>query len=212
MNKYKVVEKFISIVDESDVIIFSGDNLCRYASNFDRRSNLYIMLEEMVVAVGLGVSMCTDRRVFVICEDSCFLKNLDAVAQAGVSECRNFFLLILNNGRYNDQKNLYTITDRFHAVGGALFNFGFTSLDFTQYFKNKTLLKELKQLLERINGPIVSNINVSIDEYKGPNGYSELTNVDFRGRMKEFFSDESLNPVIFEPPTLDSLQELTGGQ
>ena len=212
MNKYKIVEKFISIAEEGDVIIFSGANLCACASNFDRRGSLYIMHEDMAVSVGLGISMCTDRRVFVFCEDSCFLKNIDSVAQAGVSECKNFFLLLLNNGRYNDEKNLYTITDRFHAVGGALYNLGFTSFDFTMYFKNKTLLKELKQLLERVNGPIVSNINVSIDKYKGPNGYTELSDVDFSDRMKEFFSDESLDPVIFEPPTLESLKELIGGQ
>jgi hypothetical protein len=212
MNKHNIVEKFISIAEEGDVIIFSGSKLCKYASNFDRRGNLYIMLEDMAVSIGLGIAMCTDRRVFVFCEDSCFLKNIDSIAQAGVSECRNFFLLILNNGRYDDEKDLYTITDRFHAVGGALFNLGFTSFDFTQYFKNKTLLKELKQLLERVNGPIVSNINVSIAKYKGSNGYSELSDVDFRDRMKMFFSDDSLNPVVFEPPTLDSLRELIGGQ
>ncbi len=199
MNKYKIIEKFLSIRDEGDVTIFTGDSVCECASNFDRVGSLYLM-EDVAIAVGLGIAMGSNRRVFVVCEEGCFLRTLDSAIQAGVGACRNFFLIVLCNGCYNDEKSLPTILDRFHAVEGAMYNVGFISLNFTQYFKNKTSLKELKQLIERITGPIFAKVEVPITKYEGSNKYNELSGVDFRKRMETFISDESLDPIVYEPP------------
>ena len=67
MKRYSVLRYFMkNILEESDVAILTGREMCKEAYQYDRPGNLYIYDDfGLTVSLATGVAMATDKRVFV---------------------------------------------------------------------------------------------------------------------------------------------------
>lgn len=205
MKRYNVIKIFLSCIEDNDVVIFAGSNLSKEAFQFDREGNFYIEdTDAIALSVTIGIAMSTDKRVFLICEDSTFLKDFGSAAQAAVSKCKNIFYLILNSGYYQDSGKHPTIFNEISGLKGVLFNLGFVVHDYTAYLKNKNSINYMKNIVKTIRGPLVIFINIDVGIKKKINDI-KYTKVELKNRICSFINKKEDGTSLFIPPALNNM-------
>jgi len=78
MKRYTGIRVLTQALMDSDIGIFIGKDLCKEAYPYrQHESNLYFPdTKEGLLSVSLGMAMCTDKRIFVFCEDHYAIRNM----------------------------------------------------------------------------------------------------------------------------------------
>lgn len=199
MKRYTVVRVLTKAMEDGDIGIFIGNSICKEAFAYDRPGNLYVGNYENMISLGLGMAMCTNRRVFIFCDDAYFLRNLSEAAHIAVSKCENLYLVVLVSGNYNDVGKHPTIFKSISSPHGFLFGMGFIVHDYKRHFKNlKSPIKEIKATWRRIRGPLAVVIDV---DYVNKNTYQDYLNEKVSiERIMSFVNNEDIPTYKFVPP------------
>ena len=191
MKRQNIIKLFSSYLKENDLAIFAGNNICKEAFLYDRKGNFYVEDEIGIgLSLALGMAMCTDKRVFIFCDDYYFLKELSSSVHIALSRCKNIFLIVLVSGEYQHSSGHNpTIFNEINAPKTVLFGMGFIINDYTKHFSNVHSAKEVKNILKSLYGPIAIVIYVDLGENKKV-GEIILTNEERVGRLITFLSDK----------------------
>lgn len=195
MKRFTLSRLFLSLLEDNDVVIIVGKGLCEEAFRYDKKNYFYIKKSNGIApSIAIGIAMNTDKRVFVLCSDSDFLKEMASTTQMAVSGCNNIFYVLFNEGVYSDDGGSPTIFRSIPSVMGMLFDFGFGVSDYSDFFYKKGSMKQLKHTLDRTKGPRV----IIIDVGKGYKKFNELTytEVEFKDRINEFICDVDLGTSL----------------
>ena len=161
MNRKKVMAGVKDFIPETDIIFCAGASLVS-ESCFNDAENIFYHSDDRsdVLSIAIGLAMSTKKRVVVIMEDHYMLRYLNSIVQASVSKCRNLFFFVILSNVYNNSTTQSTITESFRNISGAMFNFGFFTYNYSNYLKNKTDVRKLKNIFSTARGPFVSFIAV----------------------------------------------------
>lgn len=171
MKRYTLSRLFLSLLNDDDVVIVAGKGLCEEAFRYDGDNYFYIENSNGITSsVALGMAMHTDKRVFVLCNDADFLKEVGSALQMAVSGCRNLFYVIFNEGIYSDDGGMPTIFREVPSPMGMLFDFGFGTSNYSDFFDKKGSMKQLKNVIDGAKGPRAVLINVT----KGNQKFDEV--------------------------------------
>jgi len=202
ITRYKAVKEFTKRLDKSDIAVFAGHRLCEEAYVNDREGNLYIVDSLYpVVAFTLGLAVGTDKRVFLFTSDNVFLRDISAVAQMAVSNCKNLCYVVLSSGGYMSAGNHPNIFNSIVHPQGVMFRMGFTSYIFDDYFSKPERTKELRNIISTLVGPVSIIVNVS----KKTSNYKKLdiTNKESVARIEAVLSIPTT--AVFTPPPLENI-------
>ena len=201
MKRYTVIKHLMDLLHENDVLIFSGPELCREAHQYKKDNCFYIEDNTgMAAAFGLGVAMCTDKRVFVFLGEGELLRELGILAQIGASKCSNMFLVLLDNGCYQSAGGYPSVFENILSKKGFIFNSNTKVITFTKHFKDKEF-KRLKDRFPRLMGPMV----ILMDVDKGIKKGLDKININFkkqRDRVSKFILDPTKETAMFVPPIM----------
>lgn len=198
MKRYNVIKLFSSYLKENDLIIFAGTNICKEAYLNDREGNFYIEDETgLGLSLALGIALNTDKRVFLLCDDYYFIKDLSAVLQAALSKCTNLFLVVLNSGEYQYSGHNTTTFRSIPAFKTVMFGAGFLINDYTRHFSNVHSAKGAKNLLKNLHGPVVIVIDIDLGENKNIDKIN-LTTEERLERLTTFLSKEGTSLVVYD--------------
>ena len=203
MKRYTTVKKFLSVLNNNDIAIFVGQNLCEEAFKYDREGSFYLLdVNELHSSLALGVAMCTDKRVFVFCNDGDFLREIGSAAQMAVSRCSNIFYVVLATGFYQFAGGQPTIFNEFPASKTVFANLGFLVNDYINYFEEgKAGMKSLKVYLERIKGPMAIIMRLEKGIRKNVREEISYSKQELTDRIMKFISDESLGTSLYIKPS-----------
>jgi len=201
MKRYTVIKHFVDLLYENDILIFSGRELCKEAYQYKEDNCFYI--EDsigMAAAFGLGMAMCTDKRIFVFLGEGELLRELGIIAQIGASKCSNLFLVLLDNGCYQSAGGYPTVFENMLSKKGFIFNSNTKVITFTKHFRDKGF-KRLKKRFPRLVGPLVIFMDVDKGIKKGlPEMYIDFE--EQRDRISKFILDPTKETAMFIPPIL----------
>jgi hypothetical protein len=188
MKRQSIVKLFSGYLKNNDLAIFAGNNICREAYLYDRPGNFYVEDETGIgISLALGMAMCTDKRVFIFCDDYYFLKRLGSSIHIALSKCRNIFLVVLASGEYQYSGHNPTIFNEINAVKTMMFGAGFIINDYTKHFNDVHRDKIVKNMLNNLYGPLFVVIYVDLGENKKA-GKVDLTVVEKVKRLTTFLS------------------------
>jgi len=213
MKRYTVIKKFINFLHDNDVAIFSGQEMCKEAYQYDRPGNFYI--DEpfgITMSFSLGVAMSTDKRVFIFIGEGDLLRDRSAVAQIAVSNCKNIYLVVLDNGIYQSAGGQPTIFNSIVSKKGFFYNLGFLVQDYTKHFYNRKF-KQLQNIMNNLVGPVCIFMEVSKGIKKDLKNI-KISKVDMKDRLVEFIKNKELATSLFEPPNSEivlNLDEISSG-
>jgi hypothetical protein len=199
MKRFSAIRELTKVLNESDVAIFSGADMCKEAYQYDKPGYFYI--EDsfgIATSFGLGVALSTDKRVFVFVGEGDLLRDLTAVGQAGASKCKNLFIVVLDNGGYQHAGNFPNIFDSFLSKKGVFYNIGCLVHDFTVNIKNRYLV-EVRAAVERIRGPMVILVEVDRGLKKGLADIKSKPTSRTKALIK-FVRDNNLGSALYVPP------------
>jgi hypothetical protein len=195
-----VIKEFLKCLNNNDIVLFSGSEMCKEAFQYDRKGNFYIIdTPEIVSSIALGIAMNTNKRVFVFIDDEYFLKDMSVSAQMAVSNCINTFYIILNSGCYQSSGFQPTIFRGIAGVKSFLYGLGFIVHDFSKYFEEKKFV-DLADFVGNIKGPMAILIEIDKGLKKGLKNIKE--DVDLKSGVQNFIVDENLGTSLFVPPTV----------
>ena len=201
MKRYTVVKNLMSLLDNNDVMIFSGQELCSEAYQYNSYNCFYIKdAVGMAIPFGLGMAMCTDKRIFVFVGEGELLRELGVLAQIGASKCTNLFVVLLDNGCYQSSGGSPSVFNNVLSKKGLIYNSNTKVITFTKHFKDKQF-KRLADRFTRLIGPIVILMTVDKGKKKG------LENViidmeEQRERISKFILDHTRETAMFAPPVI----------
>lgn len=161
MTRLKVLRDFQHIISSSDVVFCIGEFICTDASPYTEGTFFFPEVTVDTISIALGVAMATDKKVFVVLEDSCFLEHLNSMLQAAVSNCKNLYFLILVTNNYVPSVKQPTVSNALRSLKGIIFNAGVIVHEYDPYFKNKKGLAVLKSILNDSIGPVVGFVNIT---------------------------------------------------
>ena len=113
MNRYEAIQAIMECITDELVVCTLGHPSQELCAIKDRPENFY-MLGSMGLAsyIGLGLAMCTDRKVVVIDGDGAVLMNLGTLATIGAIWPRDYLLIIIDNKVYGSTGNQPTFSSR----------------------------------------------------------------------------------------------------
>lgn len=188
MKRQGIIKLFSSYLKENDLTVFAGNNICKEAYLYDRKGNFYVEDEiGMGLSLALGIAMCTDKRVFIFCDDYYFLKELGSSIHIALSKCRNIFLVVLASGEYQYSGHNPTIFNEINAIKTMMFGAGFIINDYTKHFDDVHRAKVVKSMLNNLYGPLFIIVYVDLGENKKA-GEITLTNIEKTERLTEFLT------------------------
>ena len=199
MKRFSAIKELTKILTTSDVAIFSGIEMCKEAYQYDKPGYFYIEDSFGVsVSFALGVALSTDKRVFVFVGEGDLIRDLAVMGQAGASRCKNLFIIVLDNGGYQQAGNFPNIFDSFLSKKGVFYNIGCLVHDFTTNLKKRYLV-EVRAAVERIRGPMVILITVDRGIKK------DLINVKSKPvtrakNLIKFVRNNKLKSSLYVPP------------
>jgi len=211
MKRFSVVRILLNnCLKDNDVALVVGEDLCKEVFKYDRPGNMYITDAcDIAPSLALGIAMTTNKRVFIICEDHIFLRSFSSTPNLAVSQCKNFFYVILSSGRYQHSGDQPTILESITSLKGVLFNLGFLIHDYTNYFKDTNRTKEVEKILDKALGPMVTLIDVEPGVNKNISDIT-FTKEQLRDRLFDFINNEELGTSIFKATTVQA-QVFDGG-
>lgn len=201
MKRYTGVRVLTQALKDPDVAILIGEGIVREAQPYlNQGSHLFFDGEEdYLLSMALGMSMCTDKRVFVFCEEQYFTRNLSEFLQIGISKCRNFYVVLFVNGSYSCVPNTPTPFGSVSNQHGVLFNMGFIVHDYKGQFKlKKNPTKTIKQFLERAKGPLA--ILLPTEHYNKKFPEVPMSTKDSIELTKKFIMDKNIEAHNFVVP------------
>jgi len=186
MKRRTVVRLFLSYLNQTDIAIFVGTEICKEAYLYDRKRNIYIEEESGIgIAIATGLAMCTDKLVYVFCEDYYFLKEMAASVHMALSGCKNVYLVVLVSGEYQSSGHNSTIFNNINAPKSMMFNAGFLINDYTSHFKDVHGSKEIRHMLTYLKGPLFATINIDLGKDNKMDAVG-ITIEEQRNRLKEY--------------------------
>jgi hypothetical protein len=201
MKRYTVINNFVNLLHDNDILIFSGEELCKevYKNN---KPNYFYIKDSIGVAVpfGLGIAMCTDKRIFVFIGEGELLRELGIISQIGASKCSNIFLVLLDNSCYQSAGGSPTVFENMLSKKGFIYNSNTKVTTFTKHFKDR----EFRALEERFSiliGPMVVLMDVDRGIKKG----LEEVDIDLerqRNRISKLILNLTKETAMFIPPVL----------
>lgn len=199
MKRYSAVRVFNGALRDGDIGIFIGDGICKESFEYDRPGNLYLSERKNMISLGLGIAMCTDKRVFIFCDDSYLVRNISEAAHISISKCSNIYLVILVSGVYLDVGKQPTIFNSLTAPRAMFFNMGFKVHNYGIHFKNnKNPTKNIRAILGRAKGPLVVTLDLDHGTKKFNNNYPN--EMDSLNNIIKFISNKDIPSYNFVPP------------
>ena len=205
MKRKRVLRDFLSCLKENDIVIFSGQNISQEALDYDKEGYFYIEKSYGIApCLALGISMSTDKRVFIIDGDGGCMMEMSSLAQIGASKVKNLFYVVLNNGVYQSAGGHPTIFKEVSSINGTILGFGFTVFNLTAYFKKKSSLPKMNKIINNLRGPVAIFIDVdkSISKEKVD---LDIKKKNLRNRINKFIRNTDLGTSLFRPPTVQEL-------
>jgi hypothetical protein len=194
-----VIKVFLKAVEEGDLCVFIGDQLCKEANKYDRYGNLYLRDCYNSISVGLGIALSNNKRVFIFCYDDYALYNIQDLIQVSLSKNSNIYVVILFSGEYSNIGKYPTLLDSIASIHGVLFNIGFVVHDYTRHFDNTSYLhKELRDIWERMLGPM--SIIVKIENFIKRDLDDIKDEIFYIDRTMKFLMDDSIKSFVYENP------------
>lgn len=201
MKRFTGVRILTQATSESDVTIFIGKDICEEAAPYLKTDSflMFSAAEDYLLSMVLGIAMCTDKRVFVFCEEQYFIKNMSEIMQIGVSKCRNLFVVLFCGGEYTAVPGLPTVFDSVNNQHGIFYNMGMLVHDYKNQFKfSRNPIKFVRETWDRVKGPIAIIMKME-------NGSKKMQEVEFSNKKsieltREFILDENIEAHNFVPP------------
>lgn len=192
MKRYTALRLFLSCLKPNDVLIFSGEDLCKEAFRYDKPSYFYVTGSYgVVLPMSIGLAMTTEKRIFVCVGEGEFIGQLSSAAQAAVSNCRNLFYVVFDNGGYQSTTGTPTIYNEVGSIKSIIHGMGFLVHDFTNGFADKQTTDSTRGFIKNIKGPMTIQIRVDKGLKKDLEDiiYSKL---ELKERFVKFINDKSL--------------------
>ena len=162
MKRYGILKEFIKRLNDNDIAIFSGKDMCKEAFQYDREGNFYITSGQSIVpSLATGMANGTDKRIFIFSGEGNFLREVGALIQMFVSQQKNLIYVILDNECYQSSGGYSNIFNEMDNPKGLFYNVGFILHDFTYYFEGQRFLKNMKQFMDDMIGPLVIMVKTS---------------------------------------------------
>lgn len=205
MKRFTAVRILTQALNDSDVAIYIGRDICKEAAPYIEGPNTVFFDDgvDYLISFALGLTMATDKKVFIFCEDQYFIRNMSELMQAGVSKCKNLFFILFVNGRYTSVDSAPLIFDSVNSRHGILYNMGFLVHDYTKHFKNtRNPIKDIREFWRRARGPVTILLHTD-------KGTKDIKDVELTGSLcevSEFIQDESIKSSSYVPPF--SLEDL----
>jgi hypothetical protein len=201
MKRFTGVRILTQALTPSDVGIFIGDGICREASPYlGEGSYLFFSdKEDYILSMALGMAMCTDKRIFVFCDDQYFIRNMSEAMQMGVSKSRNLYIVLFIAGEYLDVPDTPNIFGSVNSQHGVLYNMGFIVHDYKTHFKNsRNPINFVRETWDRVRGPLIVLLVTT-------KGSKQMPEIKFSSRedvmsTKEFILNEDIIAHIFVAP------------
>lgn len=213
IKRYVLIKNFVKLLHHNDICIFSGQEMCKEAYQFDRPGNFYIQdFFGITLSFALGVAMCTNKRVFVFVGEGELLREMSAVTQMAISECENIYLVVLDNCGYQSTGGQPNIFDNIVSKKGFFYNFGFLIQDYSKHFKNRES-KQLQNILNNLIGPVCILMEVDKGIKRGLVEV-ELPTGKMANSFTEFVRDKELSTSLFESKIVGdvlNLDEISAG-
>jgi hypothetical protein len=207
MKRYTGMRVLTQALLDSDIGIFIGKDLCKEAHPYrQHESNLYFPdTKEGLLSVALGMAMCTDKRIFVFCEDHYAIRNMSELMHIGVSRCKNIFVVLFVSNFYPAVENAPNIFGSINNQHGVLYNMSLLVHDYANFFKeSRNPINTIRHYWERSKGPLVALMKTTKGSKQMPDmGLSSKEDLE---RTKEFILDESIIAHNFVAPfSLDEI-------
>lgn len=212
MKRFIVLKNFIASLEDNDVAIFSGKEMCKEAYQYDRPGNFYIQdAHGLAPAFALGTAMCTNKRVFVFVGEGELLREFSVTSQMAASKCPNMFLVILDNKSYQSAGNFPNIMESIRSKRGVMFNMGLVVFDFTVYLRKKEFNK-MRSFMKNLRGPLVLFFDIDRG-IKKDLPEIDISQEDLKTRLEEFIKNEEVGTSLYEAsgPVLSANDVNTGG-
>jgi hypothetical protein len=195
MKRDVMLKKFCSFLTDTDIVIFGSKDLSKEASEVYKPGHLYITDNfSLAASVGLGIAMCTDKRVFVFVGEGELIRDFGIVLQMAASKCQNMFLIIFNNGVYQNAGGFPSVFNCMVSNSGAFFNLGCRSFNLTRDFERKEY-RNTKHFIVRATGPITMILDVD----KSKNIYADTKVNNRLEEFKELLRDENKKSSLYNP-------------
>jgi len=194
-KRFTLVRFFLTLLEDNDVVIVAGKSLCEEVFRYDKDGYFYIENSNGIAAsLALGMAMNTDKRVFVLCTDYEFLKEVGASLQIAVSKCINIFYVLFDEGRYIDDGNSPTIFRELSSIEGLFFNFGFGVDMYSAYINKGGSLDSLREILIKTKGPNLITMVPGVGSKKFEEiPYSEI---EWKKRINDFVCNFELGTSL----------------
>lgn len=163
-KRHEILKNLLPLLKDNDILIFIGEGLIKEAYNYDKPGYFYMPqhTNNISLSLSLGVAMCTNKRVFVFCDDSTLIEHLSSILQAGVSECKNLFYVVFNSKHYQDSGFQPTITKSIRSIHDLLRSSGLMVFDYTLHFNKKKTINGLQGAIGSLVGPC--SIVIEVDK------------------------------------------------
>jgi hypothetical protein len=185
MRRDIVLRKICGLTKPADVLIFGGDTLASEAWDLYRPGYFYVDDKpSFTLPMSLGVTMGTDKRVFVFVSEDDVMRNLGILNQISFVKRQNIFITIFN-GKTSE------VFDKSLSMISLIFNTGCRVFDLTLDFNNGQL--NVRPFFNRGQGPMVSLIRVD---------KSKKFDVTPENNLEEFMSfirDTSIKTAMYNP-------------
>lgn len=201
MKRFTGVRVLTQCLTDSDIGIFIGKGICEEASPYLGNGSylFFSTVDEYVLSFVVGVAMCTDKRIFVFCEDQYAARNLSELMHMAVAKTQNLFLILFLTGEYGVVPDTPTAFSNINSTHGFLYDLGFIVHDYKRQFKlSKNPINYIRSTWERVRGPLVVLLEIE-------KGSKQLPVVIFSSKKdiektKEFILNEDIVPNVFIPP------------
>jgi len=161
MTRNKVMRGLLKILNNNQIIICVGEDLIKESKFIGYPGFVGVTdLSINYLAVALGIAMVSNLKVILLCDDAYLLRYINTMAQVGVSECINFYILVFRTCSYSNELLQPTLIKGIRSIKGVLFNFGVLVHDYTPYFKEANAVKTVSSIFNKSLGPLVASIDI----------------------------------------------------
>jgi len=189
----KTEEKFMSRFDAlkiikniaKDVIFISTNGHISRDSFAVKDSNDFYMMGSMghALPIGLGISMNTKKKVFVLDGDGACLMHLGAMASVGKQKPKNLVHIVIDNETYGSTGKQPTVSPFVNFVKIAE---GCGYKNFEKIEDREELEKAVKNALEK-DGPTFIHVKINKSEEKRPRVSDKYTCTEIKERFMKIF-------------------------
>ena len=195
MKRDVMLKKFCSFLTDADIVVFGSKDLSKEAFEVYKPGHLYITDSfGLAVSVGLGIAMCTDKRVFVFTGEGDILRDFGIILQMAASKCQNIFLIIFNNGVYQNAGGFPNIFNKMISQMSVLFSLGCRTFNLTQDLEKKET-HDTKHFISRATGPLAMVLNID----KSKNIYTDTKVKNNIEEFKELLRDKEKKSSLYNP-------------